>query len=132
MARPWCLVASGAAGKHEGLFDGQGKLPLRGDDVRGFASTVNRNAMHLLLETRLVVGLLHPSAVQAHPPENVSFYRWGSKPIKHGFRATRGCGTFTETPDWPTGEPDFDDPKISVNSRLLDGKNLVAGQNRLT
>ncbi|TIU71708.1 MAG: GFA family protein, partial [Mesorhizobium sp.] len=31
------------------------------------------------------------------PPENVSFYRWGSKTIKHGFCAACGCGTFTET-----------------------------------
>ena len=50
-------------------------------------------------------------------PQNVSFYRWGSKTIKHGFCAVCGCGTFTQTPDWSTGEPDFDNPKISVNAR---------------
>jgi hypothetical protein len=58
------------------------------------------------------------------PPENVSFYRWGSKTVKHGFCATCGCGTFTETPDWSTGKPDFDNPKISVNSRLFDDFDL--------
>lgn len=34
------------------------------------------------------------------------------------------CGTFTETPDWSTGKPDFDNPKISVNSRLFDDFDL--------
>lgn len=58
------------------------------------------------------------------PPGNVSFYRWGSKTIKHGFCAACGCGTFTETPDWSSGEPDFDNPKISVNSRLFDDFDL--------
>ncbi|TPI30476.1 GFA family protein [Mesorhizobium sp. B3-1-6] len=58
------------------------------------------------------------------PPQNVSFYRWGSKTVKHGFCATCGCGTFTETPDWSTGKPDFDNPKISVNSRLFDDFDL--------
>jgi hypothetical protein len=35
-----------------------------------------------------------------------------------------GCGTFTETPDWSSGEPNFDDPRISVNARLFDDFDL--------
>lgn len=58
------------------------------------------------------------------PPENVAVYQWGSKTVKHGFCATCGCGTFTETPDWSTGTPDFDNPKISVNARLFDDFDL--------
>ena len=58
------------------------------------------------------------------PQKNVSFYLWGSKTVKHGFCDTCGCGTFTETPDWSSGEPDFDNPKISVNSRLFDDFDL--------
>lgn len=58
------------------------------------------------------------------PQKNVSFYQWGSKTVKHGFCDTCGCGTFTETPDWSSGEPDFDNPKISVNSRLFDDFDL--------
>jgi hypothetical protein len=58
------------------------------------------------------------------PAENVTVYEWGSKTVKHGFCAVCGCGTFTETPDWSTGEPDFDNPKISVNSRLFDDSDL--------
>lgn len=48
----------------------------------------------------------------------------GSKTVKHGFGPTGGCGTFTETPDWSPGEPDFDNPKICVNSRLFDDFDL--------
>jgi hypothetical protein len=54
------------------------------------------------------------------PRANVSFYQWGSRTERHGFCATCGCGTFTETQDWSTGEADFDNPRISVNTRLLD------------
>jgi hypothetical protein len=54
------------------------------------------------------------------PPEAVSTYRWNSKTIQHHFCATCGCGTFTETPDWSKGEPDFEHPKISINARLFD------------
>ena len=62
-----------------------------------------------------------PSQFNLMTPEaNVSTYRWGSKTIKHHFCAVCGCGTFTETPDWSTGEPDFGNPKISVNARLFD------------
>jgi hypothetical protein len=60
------------------------------------------------------------------PPENVSTYQWGSRTVKHGFCAVCGCGTFTETPDFSTGEPDFDNPRISVNSRLFDDFDLDA------
>jgi hypothetical protein len=59
------------------------------------------------------------------PAEDVATYQWGSFTIKHHFCATCGCGTFTETPDWSTGEPDFDNPKISVNARLFDDLDLT-------
>ena len=62
----------------------------------------------------------------ATPSANLSTYRWGSKTIKHHFCGTCGCGTFTETPDWSTGEPDFDNPKVSVNARLFDDFDLGA------
>ena len=54
------------------------------------------------------------------PVKNVATYRWGSMTIKHHFCPVCGCGTFTETPDWSEGEPNFDNPKISVNARLFD------------
>ena len=60
------------------------------------------------------------------PQANLSTYRWGSRTIKHHFCGVCGCGTFTETPDWSTGEPNFDNPKISVNARLFDDLDLGA------
>jgi hypothetical protein len=58
------------------------------------------------------------------PIKNVATYKWGSKTIKHHFCPVCGCGTFTETPDWSKGEPNFDNPKISVNARLFDDFDL--------
>lgn len=54
------------------------------------------------------------------PLENVATYQWGAKLGKHNFCPICGCGTFTETIDFSTGEPDFDKPIVSVNARLFD------------
>jgi hypothetical protein len=54
------------------------------------------------------------------PPENVSTYRWGSKTVKHHFCAECGCGTYSESPDWSTGKPDFEKVKVGVNAWLFD------------
>jgi hypothetical protein len=59
-------------------------------------------------------------------PENVATYRWGSKTVKHNFCAECGCGTFSESPDWSTGKPDFDNPKVGINARLFDDFDLDA------
>ena len=38
----------------------------------------------------------------------------------------RSCGTYSESPDWSTGKPDFDNPKVGVNARLFDDFDLDA------
>lgn len=48
-------------------------------------------------------------------PDVIPTYQWGGKIIKHHFCGTCGCGTYTESLDWETG-----DPRISINARLLD------------
>jgi hypothetical protein len=53
-------------------------------------------------------------------PENVATYRWGSKTVKHHFCAECGSGTYSESPDWSTGKPDFDNMKVGVNAWLFD------------
>ncbi|HWJ75105.1 MAG TPA: GFA family protein [Kaistia sp.] len=58
--------------------------------------------------------------------EALSTYRWQSMTVQHHFCGTCGCTTFTESPDWSKGEPDFDNPKIAVNARLLDDFDLEA------
>ena len=60
------------------------------------------------------------------PPENVATYLWGSRTVKHHFCANCGCGTYSESPDWSTGKPDFDNPKVGVNARLFDDFDLDA------
>jgi hypothetical protein len=40
--------------------------------------------------------------------------------------AKRGCGTYSESPDWSTGKPDFDNPRVGVNARLFDEFDLEA------
>ena len=54
------------------------------------------------------------------PVEKVATYRWGSRTVKHHFCASCGCSTYSESPDWSSGKPDFDNPRVGVNSRLLD------------
>jgi hypothetical protein len=51
------------------------------------------------------------------PPENVATYLWGSRTVKHHFCASCGCGTYSESPDWSSGKPDFDNPKVAVAVR---------------
>jgi hypothetical protein len=60
------------------------------------------------------------------PTENVATYQWGGRTVKHHFCANCGCGTFSESPDWSTGKPDFNHPKVGVNSRLFDDFDLDA------
>ena len=58
--------------------------------------------------------------------ENVKTYLWGSRTVKHHYCAGCGCGTYSESPDWSTGKPDFDNPKVAVNARLFDDFDLDA------
>ena len=54
------------------------------------------------------------------PPENVTTYQWRSRAIKHHHCANCGCRTYTESPDFSSGEADFENPQIGINARLLD------------
>lgn len=54
------------------------------------------------------------------PVENVATYQWQSRMVKLHFCGTCGCTTFNESPDFSTGEADFDNPKIAINIRILD------------
>lgn len=67
-----------------------------------------------------------PDNVELTSTGHRSTYQWGSKTIKHHFCAVCGCGTYTETPDWSSGTPDFGNPKISINARLFDDFDLGA------
>ena len=60
------------------------------------------------------------------PPEQVATYTWRTKTVKHHFCAVCGCGTYSESPDWSSGQADFSKPKIGINARLLDDFDLEA------
>lgn len=60
------------------------------------------------------------------PRETVATYLWQTKMVQSHFCPTCGCTTFNESPDWSTGKPDFDNPKIAINARLLDDFDLDA------
>lgn len=59
-------------------------------------------------------------------PSCETTYRWNTKTVAFKFCPSCGCSTFTETPDWSTGEPNFDNPRIAVNAHLFDDFNLQA------
>lgn len=57
--------------------------------------------------------------------EESATYLWKTKTVKHHFCAACGCGTYSESPGWTAeGQPDFKNPNIIVNSRLLDDFDL--------
>jgi hypothetical protein len=58
--------------------------------------------------------------------DRVSTYQWRSYTIQHHHCAICGCSTYTESPDFSSGAPDFEHPKISINARLLDEFDLDA------
>ncbi len=58
--------------------------------------------------------------------DHVATYTWRTKTVKHHFCATCGCTTFSESPDWSKGEPDFANPRVAVNAHVLDDFDLDA------
>ena len=74
-----------------------------------------------LCQARRALGLLYAGAVcLTSPAENVATYLWGSCTVKHHFCGKCGCGTFLESPRLVDRKPNFDNPKVAVNSRLFD------------
>jgi hypothetical protein len=51
--------------------------------------------------------------------DRVSTYQWGHYLGQHHHCGVCGCPTYSEFPSFDTGAPNFDDPRISINARLL-------------
>ena len=85
--------------------------------------------MHLfaVLKARGAVGLLYAGPVS---PDLAAGERrdlsMGQPHRQTSFLLGCGCGTYSESPDWSTGKPDFDNPKVGVNARLFDDLDLDA------
>ena len=58
--------------------------------------------------------------------DRVSTYQWGTYTVHHHFCGVCGCTTYSESPSWPDGKPDFDNPQVGVNARLFDDFDLAA------
>ncbi len=56
--------------------------------------------------------------------DRVSTYQWRTFTVQHHHCAICGCPTYSESPDWSTGKPDFSKPRIGVNARLFDDFDL--------
>lgn len=53
-------------------------------------------------------------------------YQWGWKVGKFHFCKTCGNSTYNETPDFSTGQPNFDNPLVVLNARLFDDVDVAA------
>ena len=60
------------------------------------------------------------------PEQNSATYQWRTQTVEHHHCANCGCSTFTVSPDFSTGKPDFEHPKVGVNARLFDDFDLDA------
>ena len=52
--------------------------------------------------------------------DRVSTYQWRTYAVAHHYCAICGCGTYSESPDFSTGKPDFENMRVGVNARLFD------------
>ena len=53
-----------------------------------------------------------------------AIYRWQTRTVAHHYCPTCGCGTFSLSPDWSTGQADFSKLKVGVNAHLFDDFDL--------
>ena len=60
------------------------------------------------------------------PNGKVATYLWRSKTVKHHFCPVCGCGTYSQSPSWVEGKPDFSKMRVAVNARLFDDFDLEA------
>lgn len=65
-----------------------------------------------------------PQQVRLTSHESVATYQKAGSPIKHHHCNTCGCGTYTESPDFSSGQPDFERPRYGINARLFDDLDL--------
>lgn len=61
-----------------------------------------------------------PAEVRFVSDDARATYQWGARIGKHNFCSVCGCTTYTEAPDFSTGDADYANPKITINARLLD------------
>jgi hypothetical protein len=60
------------------------------------------------------------------PPQAQTTYRWRTKAVEHHFCPACGCATFSRSPDFSTGKPNFDKMRIGVSAYLLEDIDIWA------
>lgn len=95
-------------------------------EVSGAPASVTRCTCSICSKKGALWAYYGPAEVRIAPQRSTATYRWQSMTVKHNFCPTCGCSTFNESPDWSTGEPNFDNPRIAVNARLFDDFDLDA------
>lgn len=88
--------------------------------------TVSRCTCSICSKRGALWAYYKPSEVSIEPQRSTATYRWQTMTVKHSFCPTCGCTTFTESPDFSSGEPDFDKMRVAVNARLFDDFDLDA------
>ncbi len=109
-------------------------MPLKGSchckatvfEVSEVPASVTRCTCSICSKKGALWAYYRPEQVSFTPQRSTATYRWQSMTVKHNFCPTCGCTTYTESPDWSGGEPDFDNPRIAVNARLFDDFDLDA------
>lgn len=71
-------------------------------------------------------GYYKKAEVRILAKEKQSTYQWRTHTVRHNFCSVCGCTTYTEAPDFSTGAPNFDNPMVNINARLLDDFDLDA------
>lgn len=89
-------------------------------------ATVTRCTCSICSKRGALWAYYSPADVKFEKDEAPTGYEWRTKTVTHNFCSVCGCTTYTRTPDWSNGVPDFDNPKISINTRLLDDFDLDA------
>lgn len=105
--------------------------------VDGPPETVTRCTCSICSRKGALWAYYTPAQVRFVSQDAKSTYRWQSNMVAAHFCSVCGVSTYNESPDFSTGEPDFENPRIAINARLfedfdldavpvevLDGKNL--------
>ncbi len=56
--------------------------------------------------------------------DRVATYQWGDYMGTHHHCGVCGCGTYSQFPDFSSGQADYDNPRVAINARLLEGFDL--------
>ena len=107
-------------------------MPLRGSchckatvfEVSEAPASVTRCTCSICSKKGALWAYYDPAKVKLEVQSTTACYRWQTKIIRHNFCPHCGCTTHNETPDWSTGEPNFEKMSIAINARLFDDFDL--------